>query len=564
VTDDEPAVLDAYRSILGSGPVAAGDTSNALQDLRAKLFGGSSAARPAQVEFELVCTGGAEAAVDAVREALERGRPFMVIFLDMRMPPGPDGAWAASQIRILDPDADIVIATAYSDMDPREISARIAPVDKLFYVQKPFHPYEVRQLALALGRKSQAEAKIRQLAYFDGLTGLPNRVLFKTRLHQAIELARRHERQLAVLFLDLDNFKRINDTLGHSVGDQLLKAIAERLVSAVRTSDAITRPPRRDKIQQFARLGGDEFTVLLAEIRKSEDAASVAKRILENLAEPLHLAGHEMLVTLSIGIAVFPQDGEDAETLLKSADMAMYFAKRTGRNSFQYFTQSMNAAALKRLTVENQLRGAIERGELSLHYQPQLDLLTGEICGMEALLRWDNGELGQVPPLEFIPVAEESGLIISIGEWVLRRACEQTKIWREAGLPVPLMAVNVSMLQFDQRDFPELVARVLRETGLEPHYLELEITETVLMKDAKNTIDILRQFKALGVKLAVDDFGTGYSSLSRLKYLPLDRLKIDRSFIRTITSEVEDQAIATAIIAMADSLNLRRIFPPAI
>jgi diguanylate cyclase (GGDEF)-like protein len=291
----------------------------------------------------------------------------------------------------------------------------------------------------------------------------------------------------------LDNFKRINDILGHSVGDQLLKAIAERLVSAVRTSDAITRLPRRDKIQQFARLGGDEFTVLLAEIRKSEDAASVARRILENLTGLLHLAGHEMIVTLSIGIAVFPQDGEDAETLLKSADMAMYFAKRTGRNSFQYFTQSMNAAALKRLTMENHLRRAIERGELSLHYQPQLDLLTGEICGMEALLRWDNTELGQVPPLEFIPVAEESGLIIAIGEWVLRTTCEQAKAWREASLPLPLMAVNVSMLQFDQRGFPELVARVLRETGLEPHYLELEITETVLMKDAKNVVDILRQ-----------------------------------------------------------------------
>ena len=559
VADDDSAVLDAYRSILSGGGSVTGGGANAMKDLRAKLFGGGGAPQAAQAQFELVGVGGAEAALTAVRDALEKARPFAVIFLDMRMPPGPDGAWAAAQIRTLDTTVDIVIATAYSDVDPREISNRVPPADKLFYLQKPFHPHEVRQLALAIGRKAQAEVEIRQLAYFDSLTGLPNREFFRTRLYQAIELAKRHARQLAVLFIDLDNFKRINDTLGHSIGDQLLQTTAERLTHSVRSCDAVTRHLPSDKLHNLARLGGDEFTVLLADINKGEDATAVAMRILENLAEPLHLAGHDMIVTPSIGIAVFPHDGEDVETLLKSADMAMYFAKRMGRNSFQYFSKSMNEGALKRLTLENRLRRAIEQNELCLHYQPQLDLLSGAVCGLEALLRWENPDLGQVPPAEFIPVAEEGGLIVPIGEWVLRTACWQARTWLDAGLPMARMAVNVSVLQFVQTSFPGLVARVLEETGLEPCHLELEVTETVLMKDSENAIDTLRQLKALGVKLAVDDFGTGYSSLSRLKDFPIDRLKIDRSFIRALTSNLGDKAIATAVIAMADSMNLKVI-----
>lgn len=559
VADDEPSVLEAYRSVLLGGSAPAGP-GKPMQDLRAKLFGGSAPrGEPPAKNFEVVCAEGAEAAVRAVRAAFDEGRPFAVAFLDMRMPPGPDGAWAAGQIRVLDPGLDIVIATAYSDVDPAQLSVRVPPAEKLFYVQKPFHPHEVRQLALALGRKAQGELRIHQLAYYDTLTGLPNRELFRARLSQGIDLAKRHGRCLGVLFLDLDNFKRINDTLGHSVGDRLLKTAAERLMRSVRSSDAVTRTPGQDGSERLARLGGDEFTVLPSEIGRSEEAAGVAARILANLSEPLQLAGLEMTVTASIGIAVFPQDGEDAETLVKSADMAMYSAKRSGGNSLQYFNRSMNEAALKRLTMENHLRRAVERGELSLHYQPQLDLVNGGICGMEALLRWDSPELGRVSPAEIILLAEETGIIVPIGSWVLKTACTQVKAWRDAGISLPRIAVNVSVMQFVQAGFPELVDRVPHETGLEPAVLELEITESLLMKDADHAIDTLRRLKALSVQLAIDDFGTGYSSLSRLKHFPIDRLKIDQSFISAINSDMGDKAIATAIIAMADNMKLKVI-----
>ena len=403
----------------------------------------------------------------------------------------------------------------------------------------------------------QTEERIRQLAFIDSLTQLPNRELFKDRLDVALKLAKRHGRPLALLFLDLDNFKRINDTLGHGVGDLLLQTTAERLKASVRGGDSVSRVEEGEQEDSVARLGGDEFTVLLPEVQHSEDAAVVAERIQANLSRPLTLGGHEILVTPSIGIAVFPQDGEDSETLLKNADMAMYFAKRQGRNLYRFYDPSLNESALKRLTMETQLRKAIERNELTLHYQPQLDLLSGRICGVEALVRWTNDLVGTVPPLEFIPLAEESGLIIPIGEWVLRTACQQAKDWREAGMGLERMAVNISVLQFVQPGFTGLVAQILEETGLHPTALELEVTESLLMKDPEGAMHTLHALKTLGVQLAIDDFGTGYSSLSRLKQLPLDRLKIDKSFVREVDTQPSDAAITTAVIAMAESMGLR-------
>ncbi len=559
VADDEPAVIDAYRRIFAAhGPAEAPDD---VQRLRAKLFGAEPA--PASdglatgFDLAVTYTTSAEAAVAACRTAQAASRPFHLAFLDMRMPPGPDGIWAAQRIREGDADVDLVVATAYSDVDPREIAERVPPVHKVFYVQKPFHPYEVRQLALALGAKADAEAKIRRLAYYDGLTELPNRELFRVRLDQAIDMARRQGRLLAALFMDLDNFKRVNDTLGHGVGDELLRAIAQRLRRSLRSSDAVRRGPGVLEGHELARFGGDEFMISLTEVRRGEDAATVAHRILDGLSAPIRLGEHEISVTTSIGIAVYPEDGADADTLFRNADLAMYAAKKMGRNAFRFYSESMNAAAVRRLTVENLLRRALAVGELSLSYQPQIRLETGEVSGMEALLRWSSPELGMVPPADFIPIAEESGLIVPMGAWALRTACAQARRWRDAGHGQVRIAVNVSVHQFVHAGFPDLVGQVLEETGLEPSALELEITESVLLRDEQHAIDTLRALKSLGVSLALDDFGTGYSSLGRLKSFPIDRLKIDRSFVHAITATEDEKAIASAVIAMADTMNLR-------
>lgn len=565
VTDDEPWVIDAYASILAGKTSAGKDSSSAMEDLRLKLYGGSTKPNNPEQGFEVTYVNAAETAVQAVAEALNQQQPFDLVFLDMRLPPGPDGVWAAVRIRAMAPSLDIVIVSAYSDVDPREISNRIPPADKLFYLQKPFHPHEIRQLAIALGRKSQAEAKMHQLAYYDSLTGLPNREMFRSRLSQSIDIARRYNRQLAVLFIDLDNFKQINDTLGHSAGDQLLKIVSERLKATLRRSDTLIRMaiPASDENEALqtdetlARLGGDEFTILLPEIDDNLAAGKVAARILEALAEPLHLAELEVMVTSSIGIAVYPENGEEAEALFKNADTAMYFAKKSGRNCAHYFSKSMNEQAVKYLTMQNLLRHAINREQLFLCYQPQVNLTTLELCGMEALIRWQNPELGLVPPAEFIPIAEKSGLIISIGEWVMRTACLQTKAWRDQDIRVPRVAVNISVFQFVQSGFPDLVARILKETGLPPSVLELELTESLLMENKENAVDILTALKELGVQLAIDDFGTGYSSLSRLRHFPIDRIKIDRSFIQTVATNKDDKAMTSAIISMAENLNLK-------
>ncbi len=557
VADDDSAVRESYLQVFGVGATRV--ATSGLAEARMRLFGDGTAPAAAVVAptFEVTICSGAKEAVAAVAAAAEDNTPFDVSFLDMRMPPGPDGAWAAKRMREIDQRLDIVIATAYSDIDPQELAAQVAPNGNLFYLQKPFHAHEVRQLAMALGHKRHAEELIRRLAYYDGVTGLPNRVFFQEHLNAAIDLASRHQRKLAVLFLDLDNFKQVNDTLGHAAGDVMLKEVARRLGDNVRASDEICQARPQQALGELARLGGDEFTLLLSEIAHTTDVGVVAARLMAALTQPVMIAGHALVVTASIGIAVYPEDGTDHETLMKHADLAMYFAKRNGRNLFHYFSAEMNETALRRMTLENGLRCALERGELSLHYQPQIDLISQQTCGMEALLRWTNAELGPVAPVDFIPVAEETGLILSIGDWVIRTACAQATLWQVPDRPPTRVAVNVSARQFMHCGFVARISEILAETGLPAALLELEITEGVLMRDGELAVEVLKELKGLGVRIAIDDFGTGYSSLAYLKRFPVDRLKIDRAFISSIDGSSAEGAIAASIIALAGTLGLQ-------
>jgi len=560
VVDDEPEIREAYRQVLSDSEVNLEMTG--FHELRSRLFRKNPtealrrAAARAATSFEPVFCEQATQAVAAVKDSLARNEPFAVVFLDVRMPPGPDGVWAATQIRELDPAIEIVICTAYSDADPGEIGGFVPPEDKLSYLQKPFHPHEVRQMSIALGSKWRAERRIVRLAYFDTLTGLPNREQSHNRLVGALQAAKDKGGNLAVLYLDLDNFKRVNDTLGHAVGDELLCVVADRLRSSLRYGTDSVAGSNSTRVGDIARLGGDEFMVLLPNLRGTVDAGGVAERLILALREPMQLASNSLVVTPSVGIAIYPQDGTDAETLLRNADLAMYFAKRRSPGTFAYFDVSMNATALHRFTIEEQLRGALERAEFSLQYQPQFDVRTGSISGVEALLRWTNAELGAVSPLEFIPVAEETGLILAIGRWALRTACQQAQAWRSEGLPVQRMAVNVSGRQFALAEYPREVAEILRETALPPAVLELEITESVVMADEAWAEKAINELKALGISLAIDDFGTGYSSFGRLRHFAVDRLKIDRSFVTSITDGSDDRAIAAAIIAMSRSLHI--------
>jgi diguanylate cyclase (GGDEF)-like protein len=403
---------------------------------------------------------------------------------------------------------------------------------------------------LARGRLRESETKlahaerVEYLAYHDGLTGLPNRSMFSKLLGHSISEAHRYERRLAVAFLDLDRFKRINDTLGHEAGDQLLQEVAIRLKGCVRGSDTV------------ARLGGDEFVILLPELGDEKYAAIVAQKILAAAAKPFTLSGQEFRVTASIGISTYPQDGLDEQTLTKNADIAMYQAKSEGKNNFQFYSEKLNANSLERLALESSLRHALERSEFRLHYQAKRDIAGGKITGMEALLRWEHPDLGTVAPMQFIPVAEETGLIIPIGKWVLKTVCLQSIEWQKQGLPALSIAVNLTARQFLDEQLLGDVASILAETGVAPHLLELELNEGLLIHDVENTLRILTGLKGLGVRIAVDDFGTGYSSLAMLQRFPLDTIKIDRSFMRDFVGTEKDTGLADAIIAMGKSLSL--------
>ncbi|MCE9573884.1 MAG: EAL domain-containing protein [Deltaproteobacteria bacterium] len=387
-------------------------------------------------------------------------------------------------------------------------------------------------------------AQIIHSAQHDALTGLPNRTLLTDRIDRAIAVAPRHKQKIVVLFLDLDGFKHINDSLGHPIGDRLLRSVSRRLLECVRYSDTVSRQ------------GGDEFVVLLSEVARAEDAALTARRLLTSIALAHAILPHELHVTASIGVSVYPDDGFDAETLIKNADTAMYQAKENGRNGFQFFTSAMNVRAVERQSIEESLRRALERNELALHYQPKVDLRTGRITGAEALLRWTHPTRGPVPPAQFIPVAEDCGLIVPIGNWVLREACAQAQRWAHAGLAPITMAVNISAIEFRSDGFLDGVFAILADTGLAPCLLELELTESVLMKHAESTGAILEALRARGVQLAVDDFGTGYSSLSYLRKFPIGSLKIDQSFVRQITT-APDEPIVRAVISMGRALKLK-------
>jgi diguanylate cyclase (GGDEF)-like protein/PAS domain S-box-containing protein len=382
-------------------------------------------------------------------------------------------------------------------------------------------------------------------AQHDLVTNLPNRLLLNDRISQSIALARRQNRPVAVLFLDLDRFKYINDSLGHAIGDTLLQSVSKRLLAGVRGSDTVSRQ------------GGDEFVILLSEITYPENAATSAKKILLSLGAPHSIGGQDLHIDGSIGISVYPADGEDAETLIKNADTAMYHAKESGRNNFQFFKTEMNLKAVERQSLEGNLRRALEREEFLLHYQPKVNLDTGEITGVEALIRWQQPDRGLVPPSQFVPIAEDCGLIVPIGRWVFREACRQARAWQDAGLPPLPIAVNVSAMEFRDSGFVEHVRTILAETGLEARYLELELTERVLMEDAESTASVLQELKSMGVHLAVDDFGTGYSSLSYLRQFPIDVLKIDQSFVHQITADPDDSTLVNAIINMGNSLKHR-------
>jgi diguanylate cyclase (GGDEF)-like protein len=535
-----------------------------------RILFGVEASRPQHPHFELSFALQGVEGVELARQRLLDRKPFALAFIDMRMPPGWDGLETIEKLWAVDPDVQVVVCSAHSDYDWTDFIERLGHSDKLLILKKPFEPIEVLQCASALTRKWQdaqilrrhvraleqtvhartegleaANRQLRHLATHDALTGLPNRVLLDDRLKQAIMHAQRDSHHFAVVMLDLDRFKVVNDSLGHRAGDDLLSQMAQRLQGAVRNVDTV------------ARVGGDEFVLVLSPLSSRGDAQDVTQKAVDAIRATVAVAGVDLRVSASVGIAMFPDGGTTADSLLAHADAAMYCAKNRGRNQIQHFEPGMDSATRERVKLESDLHGALERGELTLHYQPKVETDSDCFHSAEALIRWNHPELGMIAPEDFIPLAEDCGLIVPIGEWVLLEACRQARAWQLAGLPQLRMAVNVTATQFRQGNLLDVIREALETAGLEPRHLELELTESAVMTNPEESTALLEKLSEMGVLVSVDDFGTGYSSMSYLRRFPIDKLKIDRMFVKDLMSCSDDASIVQAIISLAHSLRLK-------
>jgi diguanylate cyclase len=567
IIDDNASIHLDFRKVLGAQ--AEHTAQAALDELEANLFGEAvvAAARP---NFDIDSAYQGQEGVAMVHQALAEGRPYAMAFVDMRMPPGWDGLKTIERLWATDPDVQVVICSAHTDYDWTEVVQRLGHSDRLLVLRKPAEPIEVLQCATALSRKWEndklvkehvlrleevittrtrgleaANQQLRHLATHDSLTGLPNRVLLDDRLQQAMVHADRDMRSFALLVCDLDRFKLINDSLGHRAGDELLQEVARRLLTVVRAADTV------------ARFGGDEFVLIGTSIGDAEDAEALAARVMDALQAPVRIAAIDIHTSPSIGIAMYPDDGVTMQALLAHADAAMYSAKQHGRGSFRRYAPGMDAGTEERVQLESDLHNAVTQGQFELYYQPKVDTRTGEVRSAEALIRWVHPTRGIVSPAEFIPLAEECGLIGTIGEWVIREACRQTRAWQLSGVPTLRVSVNLSASQFRDSGLVDSIRSALDDAGLQARYLEVELTESAVMSDPEKSIAILEQLSAMGVLVSVDDFGTGYSSMSYLRRFPIDKLKIDRVFIDEIVSRQEDASIVRAIVSLAHSLRLK-------
>ncbi len=564
IVDDNRAIHEDFRKILRGR-----ELDENLRALEAVLFGQAPAQTGKPDPFHVDSAYQGAEALSLVKRALEDRRPYCVAFVDMRMPPGWDGLETIEHLWAVDPHIQIVICSAHSDHDWDDLIARLGRSDKLLVLKKPFETVEVLQCAHALSAKwrnehalgqyvnslevrisdrterlEAANRQLRHLATHDALTSLPNRVLLDDRLNQAIARAQRSGEQFAVCVLDLDRFKLINDSLGHHAGDELLRHVARRLTSAVQAADTV------------GRLGGDEFVLIVNQLRGRAEAESFAQAIVEDLRAPTRIGELDVHASASIGIAFYPADGATLETLYAHADAAMYCAKQRGGATFECFTSSMSQPSEERVRFEGDLHRALKQQQFELHYQPKFRAVTGRIHSAEALIRWRHPERGLIMPDGFIPLAEESGLIVPIGAWAVEQACRQVRAWQDQGLPLVRVAVNISAVQFRRVDLVDTVRRALTDAGIDAHCLEIELTETAVMSDPEESVEILQRLSRMGIVVSVDDFGTGYSSMSYLRRFPIDKLKIDRSFITNIMTSADDAAIVQAIISLAHSLRL--------